>query len=201
MTSITHPSNPTPPLLPGHHRAYPNPARCAFDLSWGRKEPSTEESAGRSRAYPSPPMSGSPPLPLRSAHEAGSRGEAPSYYAPRLLDGLRGGPAQAPPTSNRDQTSPITRSYPPEPATRSPYSYPRPEDAGRIYVYPPQHHHGMPQGASAAPYLNSASSEPYPAPDRSQAADTQSLTSPKSQRKTKGHVASACVPCKKAHLR
>lgn len=26
-------------------------------------------------------------------------------------------------------------------------------------------------------------------------------TSPKSQRKTKGHVASACVPCKKAHLR
>ncbi|ETS05488.1 hypothetical protein M419DRAFT_70883 [Trichoderma reesei RUT C-30] len=146
-------------------------------------------------------MSGSPPLPLRSAHEAGSRGEAPSYYAPRLLDGLRGGPAQAPPTSNRDQTSPITRSYPPEPATRSPYSYPRPEDAGRIYVYPPQHHHGMPQGASAAPYLNSASSEPYPAPDRSQAADTQSLTSPKSQRKTKGHVASACVPCKKAHLR
>ncbi|KAL7822986.1 hypothetical protein V8C26DRAFT_195205 [Trichoderma gracile] len=203
MTSITHPSNPTPPLLPGHHRAHPNPARCAFDLSWGRKAPSIEESAGRSRAYPSPPMSGSPPLPLRSAHEAGSRGEAPSYYAPRLLDGLRRSPVQAPPTNHRDQPSPMTRPYPPEPTTRSPYSYPRPEDAGRIYAYPPQHHHGMPQGVSAAPYLNSASSnsEAYPVPDRPQAAESQPLTSPKTQRKTKGHVASACVPCKKAHLR
>ncbi|PTB70676.1 hypothetical protein BBK36DRAFT_1175146 [Trichoderma citrinoviride] len=203
MTSITHSSNPTPPLPPGHHQSYLNPARCAFDLSWGRKEPSTEESAGRSRAYPSPPMSGSPPLPLRSAHEAGSRGEAPSYYAPRLLDGLRGGPAQPLPTNHRDQPSPITRSYPPEPTTRSPYSYPRPEDAGRIVPYPPQHHHGMPQGMAPAPYLNSASSntEAYPVPDRTQAAETQPFTSPKTQRKTKGHVASACVPCKKAHLR
>ncbi|KAK1256111.1 hypothetical protein MKX07_008370 [Trichoderma sp. CBMAI-0711] len=61
----------------------------------------------------------------------------------------------------------------------------------------------MPQGASAAPYLNSASStsEAYPVPDRPQAADSRPLTSPKTQRKTKGHVASACVPCKKAHLR
>ncbi|TFB03139.1 hypothetical protein CCMA1212_004543 [Trichoderma ghanense] len=203
MTSITHPSNPTPPLLPGHHRAYPNPARCAFDLSWGRKEPSTEESAGRSRAYPSPPMSGSPPLPLGSAHEAGSRGEAPSYYAPRLLDGLRGGPAQPPPTNHRDPASPTTRSYPPELTTRSPYSYPRPEDAGRTVPYPPQHHHGMPHGISGAPYYNPASSnsDAYPVPDRPQAAESQPLTSPKTQRKTKGHVASACVPCKKAHLR
>lgn len=29
----------------------------------------------------------------------------------------------------------------------------------------------------------------------------QSSASPKSQRKTKGHVASACVPCKRAHIR
>ncbi|PTB80406.1 hypothetical protein M440DRAFT_1125210 [Trichoderma longibrachiatum ATCC 18648] len=203
MTSITHTSTPTPPLLSGHPRAYPNPARCAFDLSWGRKELSTEESAGRSRAYPSPPMSGSPPLPLRTAHEAGSRGESQSYYAPRLLEGLRGGPAPAPPTSHRDQASPITRSYPPEPTTRSPYAYPRPEDTGRTVPYPPQHHHGMPQGIPAAPYFNSASSnlEAYPVPDRPQAAEPQPLTSPKTQRKTKGHVASACVPCKKAHLR
>ena len=27
------------------------------------------------------------------------------------------------------------------------------------------------------------------------------LTSPKAQRRTKGHVASACMPCKRAHLR
>lgn len=31
--------------------------------------------------------------------------------------------------------------------------------------------------------------------------EPQSYASPKTQRKTKGHVASACVPCKKAHLR
>lgn len=205
MTFITHPSNPTPPFLPGHHQTYPNPARCAFDLNWGRKEPYPEESAVRSRAYPSPPMSGSPPLPLRSAHEAGSRGEAPSFYTTsRLLDGLRGGPTQPPPTNLRDQPSPLTRPYPQEPVTRSPYSYPRPEEPGRIVVpYPPQHHHGMPQGVSPTPYLTSASSssEAYPVPDRPQAAESQPFTSPKSQRKTKGHVASACVPCKKAHLR
>ncbi|KAL7938191.1 hypothetical protein V8C35DRAFT_291162 [Trichoderma chlorosporum] len=204
MTFLTQPSNPTPPLLPGPYQAYSNSARCAFDFNWSRKELLPEESAVRSRAYPSPPMSGSPPLPLRSAHEAGSRGEAPNFYATsRLLDGLRGGPAQQSPAGLREQASPITRPYPQEPTTRSPYSYPRPEESGRIVPYPPQHHHGMPQGVSQAPYLNSASSNPeaYPVPDRSQAADPQPFTSPKSQRKTKGHVASACVPCKKAHLR
>ncbi|EHK22300.1 uncharacterized protein TRIVIDRAFT_169905, partial [Trichoderma virens Gv29-8] len=149
-------------------------------------------------------MSGSPPLPLRSAHEAGSRGEAPNFYAtPRLIDGLRGGPAQPSPTNMREQASLMTRPYPQEPTTRSPYSYPRPEESGRIVPYPPQHHHVMPQGVSSAPYLNSVSSnsDAYPVPDRSQAAESQPFTSPKSQRKTKGHVASACVPCKKAHLR
>ncbi|OPB38346.1 Zn2Cys6 transcriptional regulator [Trichoderma guizhouense] len=205
MTFITQPSNPTPPLHPGPPQAYSNSARCAFDFNWSRKELLPEESAVRSRAYPSPPMSGSPPLPLRSAHEAGGRGEAPTFYATsRLIDGLRGGPTQPSPANIRDQISPIiTRPYPQEPTTRSPYSYPRPDESGRIVPYPPQHHHGMPQGVSQAPYLNSASSnsEAYPVPDRSQAVESQPFTSPKSQRKTKGHVASACVPCKKAHLR
>ncbi|KAK0764163.1 hypothetical protein N5P37_003558 [Trichoderma harzianum] len=205
MTFITQPSNPTPPLHPGPPQAYSNSARCAFDFNWSRKELLPEESAVRSRAYPSPPMSGSPPLPLRSAHEAGGRGEAPNFYATsRLTDGLRGGPTQPSPANIREQISPIiTRPYPQEPTTRSPYSYPRPDESGRIVPYPPQHHHGMPQGVSQAPYLNSASSnsEAYPVPDRSQAVESQPFTSPKSQRKTKGHVASACVPCKKAHLR
>ncbi|UKZ73909.1 hypothetical protein TrVFT333_001563 [Trichoderma virens FT-333] len=204
MTYITQPSNPTPPLHPGPNQAYSNSARCAFDFNWSRKELLPEESAVRSRAYPSPPMSGSPPLPLRSAHEAGSRGEAPNFYATsRLIDGLRGGPAQPSPTNMREQASLMTRPYPQEPTTRSPYSYPRPEESGRIVPYPPQHHHVMPQGVSSAPYLNSVSSnsDAYPVPDRSQAAESQPFTSPKSQRKTKGHVASACVPCKKAHLR
>ncbi|KAK4068530.1 transcriptional regulator family: Fungal Specific TF [Trichoderma aggressivum f. europaeum] len=204
MTFITQPSNPTPPLHPGPPQAYSNSARCAFDFNWSRKELLPEESAVRSRAYPSPPMSGSPPLPLRSAHEAGGRGEAPNFYVTsRLIDGLRGGPTQPSPANIREQISPIARPYPQEPTTRSPYSYPRPDESGRIVPYPPQHHHGMPQGVSPAPYLNSASSnsEAYPVPDRSQAVESQPFTSPKSQRKTKGHVASACVPCKKAHLR
>lgn len=202
MTFITQPSHPTPPLLPGHRQPSSNPARCTFDLSWGRKEAYSEESAIRSRAYPSPPMSGSPPLPLRSAQEAGGRGEAPNYYTTsRILDGYRGGPAQPSPTSLRDQPASIARSYVQEPTTRSPYSYPRPEESARIVPYPSQHHHGMPQGSQPS-YLTSASSnsDVYPV-DRSQTSDSQPYTSPKSQRKTKGHVASACVPCKKAHLR
>ncbi|KAM0261700.1 hypothetical protein ACHAQJ_002152 [Trichoderma viride] len=149
-------------------------------------------------------MSGSPPLPLRSAQEAGSRGEVPGYYAAsRLLDGLRGGPPQPSPTSLRDQASSMTRPYPQEPTMRSPYAYPRPEESGRIVPYVSQHHHGMPHGISPTAYPTSvsSSSDAYPVPDRSQATESQPYTSPKSQRKTKGHVASACVPCKKAHLR
>ncbi|EHK43189.1 hypothetical protein TRIATDRAFT_34761 [Trichoderma atroviride IMI 206040] len=204
MTFITHPSNPTPPLVPGHRQAYPDPTRSAFDVNWTRKEAYQEESAVRSRAYPSPPMSGSPPLPLRPAQEAGSRGsEVPGYYtASRVLDGLRGGPAQLSPGNLREQASSLARPYAQEPAMRSPYAYPRPEESGRIIPYVSQHHHGMPQAISQTAYPTStpSNSEGYPVPDRPQT-EPQPYTSPKSQRKAKGHVASACVPCKKAHLR
>jgi hypothetical protein len=44
-------------------------------------------------------------------------------------------------------------------------------------------------------------SVPYPTPERPPTRDTAEYSSPKQQRKTKGHVASACVPCKRAHLR
>ncbi|KAL7922310.1 hypothetical protein ACQKWADRAFT_85958 [Trichoderma austrokoningii] len=206
MTFITHPSNPTPPLVPGHHQAYPDPTRGAYDVNWGRKEAYREDSAVRSRAYPSPPMSGSPPLPLRPAQEAGgNRGsEVPGYYtASRVLDGLRGGPNQPAPANLREQASSLARPYAQEPAMRSPYAYPRPEESGRIIPYVSQHHHGMPQAVSQTAYPTSttSNSEGYPVPDRTQGTEPQPYTSPKSQRKAKGHVASACVPCKKAHLR
>jgi hypothetical protein len=42
---------------------------------------------------------------------------------------------------------------------------------------------------------------PFLGSDRGTIAEAPGYTSPKTQRKTKGHVASACVPCKRAHLR
>ncbi|KAF3350353.1 hypothetical protein VdG2_01489 [Verticillium dahliae VDG2] len=69
-----------------------------------------------------------------------------------------------------------------------------------------QHVHHMP-----APYMTMPgplppppqppSTQTYAGPTSQAPEDTQPFASPKSQRKTKGHVASACVPCKKAHLR
>merc|ERR1712000_322120 len=42
---------------------------------------------------------------------------------------------------------------------------------------------------------------PFSAPERAPIREPADFQSPKSQRKAKGHVASACVPCKRAHLR
>ncbi|KAG4424685.1 hypothetical protein IFR04_002218 [Cadophora malorum] len=43
--------------------------------------------------------------------------------------------------------------------------------------------------------------QPFSAPERAPIREPADFQSPKQQRKTKGHVASACVPCKRAHLR
>lgn len=199
----------------GQRRGVSDLARFALDLTWAkqRAEPGT---AARPRAYPSPPMSGSPPLPPNTTQEAGERASLYSSYpaAASLHDAYRGGSVAAPQRIIHGPPPHSSRSlYQPEPSERLAYSYPRPDEpTPTSATYPPiagqpMHHRpptympmtGPPSGPGPLP----PPSQTFAGSQATQSAvdDNASLTSPKSQRKTKGHVASACVPCKKAHLR
>ncbi|KAI1386417.1 uncharacterized protein F4822DRAFT_431286 [Hypoxylon trugodes] len=193
----------------GHRRGISNLANFALDLSWARAE--TDCALRSTRAYPSPPMSGSPPpLPPKPNPEVGDRGQG--GYQPTSHDAYRpsstvpGGEyrAAAPPQpSLLPPTTSTTRPFPSEGPERMPYSYHRPEESmGRPIPYQqqgpmvPQPQYPLPPvvGPSLGP-------SPYSMSSNQQVAENPPFTSPKSQRKTKGHVASACVPCKRAHLR
>ncbi|KND93128.1 hypothetical protein TOPH_02196 [Tolypocladium ophioglossoides CBS 100239] len=207
MLSIRRPFHITSPPL-GQRPGVPYLASGAPDLGWETKRAESEASA-RSRAYPSPPMSGSPPLPPKAAREANERGEGPALYSSALpQDVYRERPTQQPPADHRQHLPPpvpVSRLYPQEPS-RGPYSFQRPreEPMPQTPLYSPQQPHGVPHGVYQQEYTASAgpSSEgSYSVTSRASGLENQSYTSPKSQRKTKGHVASACVPCKRAHLR
>jgi len=81
---------------------------------------------------------------------------------------------------------------------RSAGGFPRPS------ALPPQTLPSMSQTLPQHTYLpasNSLPSSGVPMTNQPPATDSSTPASPKSQRKAKGHVASACVPCKRAHLR
>lgn len=193
----------------GPRRSPSDLVRFAFDLPWPRAD--CESAAhGPAGDYPSPPMSGSPSLPPKVAQEADDRGQG-VYHSAVSHDVYRSGPASStvqPDSRMLPGLSAPFRPYQPEPMERTPYSFPRPEDHIQrpLSSYTSQHHQIMPQN----PYLPAPSAIPTsgavptynPVSTRPPTQESQqSFASPKSQRKTKGHVASACVPCKKAHLR
>jgi hypothetical protein len=206
QTASRHRDTSSIPL--GQRRGVSDLARFALDLTWAINRAESETTA-RPGAYPSPPMSGSPPLPNKSHQEAGDRSQAQgSYQTTNLQDVYRGSSTAPSPSDIRGQSSvsslPV-RSYPPEPPERMAYSYPPlpPDEAMRRPVsYPPQNTSSLQQ---QPPYMPIAGPSTGPAPGYSapgqSSQENQPYTSPKSQRKTKGHVASACVPCKRAHLR
>ncbi|TRX96815.1 hypothetical protein FHL15_002121 [Xylaria flabelliformis] len=181
-----------------------------LDLTWA----SAEEKAyalRSTRAYPSPPMSGSPPRPPKPNQEVAERGQG-GFQAP-THDAYRAGPAisgvefrTGPPQPSLPPPPPLTagRPFPIETPERVPYPYRRPEDPlGRPMTYPPPPGQLIPQAQYslppvAGPGLGPA---PYSMSTNPSGSENPPFTSPKSQRKTKGHVASACVPCKRAHLR
>ncbi|KAI1503872.1 hypothetical protein F5X99DRAFT_416911 [Biscogniauxia marginata] len=154
-------------------------------------------------------MSGSsPPLPPKPNQEAGDRGQGvfqtPSHDVYRASSTVQGGdyravhpqPPLPPPPAG-------VRPYPLENPERIPYPYRRPEDTmGRPMSYPHQPGPMVPQPQYPLPPVAGPSMghTPYQIPSNPQGPENSPFTSPKSQRKTKGHVASACVPCKRAHL-
>ncbi|KAK4193749.1 hypothetical protein QBC35DRAFT_371036 [Podospora australis] len=195
----------------GQRRGISDLARSALslDLHWTNRADSV--SAARQRSYPSPPMSGSPSIPPKLSQEAAERTQG--TYQTTTHDVYRGIPTTQ--GQERTQTGVAgPRQYMSETLERTTqYSFPHPERptqpqplsytqlSGQI---------GVPPGGQYLPSLGSGNviGTPGPLPNQQVYAptihapihDTHQQTSPKA-RKTKGHVASACVPCKKAHLR
>lgn len=208
MQALLHRREPSLNSL-GQRRGCSDLARFSLDHSWPRAD--FEGTApGPTGDYPSPPMSGSSPIPPKVTQEADDRVHQVYQAAPghdayrtststtqvdsRMLPGL---------------ATPL-RPYQADPLDRLPYAYQRPEDHMQrpVSSYMPQHsqilsHQQHPYLPAPAPIPTSGTVPGYSTvTSRPPTRDSQqSFASPKSQRKTKGHVASACVPCKKAHLR
>ncbi|KAK1635418.1 hypothetical protein BDP81DRAFT_321391 [Colletotrichum phormii] len=209
----------------GQRRGISDLARFALDLTWATPTRAESETPARPRAYPSPPMSGSPPLPPKPNPEAGDRGQLHgSYPSTSPQDAYRGGlppttipqgDYRGPPPPPHSLPPPQPRSYHPEQQDRMPYSYPRPDD--HLRTAPSGYAHLANQASQALqqrappPYMHMSGPPPpqptgphqhgYASTMSQTSQDSGPYTSPKTQRKTKGHVASACVPCKRAHLR
>ncbi|KFA75086.1 hypothetical protein S40288_04025 [Stachybotrys chartarum IBT 40288] len=218
------------PSLPlGYRRGITDPGGSAIDLIGAPKTVGSEASA-QPWAYPSPPMSGSPPLPPKAGQEASDRSRAPLSSYPAIVpqDHRPGHPihtGSGDPRRSLPTPLSLPRTYPPERPGAASYSYRSHEEPlPRIPSFPQQqlqgssqgpppgppqgpphgHHHALPHGAASHQYLpltGPGSLASYPSSSRQPTLEAQPYTSPKSQRKTKGHVASACVPCKRAHLR
>ncbi|KAI0165489.1 hypothetical protein GGR57DRAFT_123097 [Xylariaceae sp. FL1272] len=192
----------------GHHRRKSDLATCALDLT--RARPENACASRGTRAYPSPPMSGSPPRPSKPSQEVIERGQGTFQVSGqnvyRTGPAFPGGDYPAAPLQPPLPPPPSTlgRPFPLETQERNPYSYRRAEDPlGRTLSYPPppgqlssQNQYSLPP--VAGPSLGPSS---YPMTMNQPGSNNPHFTSPKTQRKTKGHVASACVPCKRAHLR
>ncbi|KAK0120865.1 hypothetical protein ONS96_011065 [Cadophora gregata f. sp. sojae] len=190
----------------GERRGKSDLARFSLDLSWAR----AASDSARSRAYPSPPMSGSPPLPPRRNPDSSDRGHG--SYGSVGQDVYRG--MQTPQMEQHiEQRGPPMRGYAPEQA--SPIPYPGPYRPEHMPVAPMQYQQPLPQIAQQQPQQHPQQQHqmhgyqphpqqippPFSAPERAPMRESADFQSPKQQRKTKGHVASACVPCKRAHLR
>ncbi|KAF4869689.1 hypothetical protein CGCSCA1_v011191 [Colletotrichum siamense] len=197
----------------GQRRGISDLARFALDLTWATPPRAEFETPAQPRDYPSPPMSGSPPLPPKANQEFGDRGQQPhgSYPSINPQDAYRGGPPPPPTTQQGDiRGHPPPQTLPPPPARpyhteqpdRMAYSYPRPDD--RLRNPPSGYAHMASQALQQRPppYMQMPGPPPppsqhqhYPAPMPQQPPpENAPYTSPKTQRKTKGHVASACVP-------
>ena len=184
----------------GQRRGISDLARFSLDLNGARAD---SASAAHSGGYPSPPMSGSPPLPPKLTQEAADRSQG--VYQTIAQDGTYRG---IPPTQGGARYQPTALTRPPPAARptiggelqgRMHFPFPRPESAApRSLSYPPQPNHvPVPAAPSYLPPLTtglspSSASQPYPvvAQPPPLEGSSQQQTSPKTQRKTKGHVLS-----------
>jgi hypothetical protein len=192
----------------GQRRGISDPARFGLDLTRAR---AGSRGAAGLRSYPSPPMSGSPPLPPKISHGVAERSQGATYPA-TTQDVYSGIPATQSEERTQGGNAGGPRAFLTDAPDRAPYTFPRLEGTGsRPLPYPQPLSQVATQPAAylPGPGTGTAPSHPGPLPAlqtfppaaHHPTPDALHHTPPKPQRKTKGHVASACVPCKKAHLR
>ncbi|KAL2175633.1 uncharacterized protein P884DRAFT_45449 [Thermothelomyces heterothallicus CBS 202.75] len=192
-----------------HRRGIANTPRLGLDLAQTKAGPGA--AADSPHSYPSPPMSGSPPLPPQNSREVAEQGQG-TYRA--TIHNVY--PTAS--TAGNEERAQVagadgSRVFLSNPPDRASYALPPIEVPGAgslLYSHPPS------QGGAAqppvylpAPGTGTTSNHPgsLPSPQTYAPAAQRPITDfppntqSRSQRKTKGHVASACVPCKKAHLR
>jgi hypothetical protein len=181
----------------GQRRGILDLADIDLNLTWARVEP---PSAALVENYPSPPMSGSPPPPLpppKKSREILDRSQG--VFQDSASDVYRGLPATQGDVRLQATGPGATRPFAAEASDRPAYSFPVPESTGprSLSFLPPQVPMlSQPTYAGLGPSLSG-----YGAGSRASLPEVPGQESTKAQRKTKGHVASACVPCKRAHLR
>lgn len=202
----------------GQRRGLSDLARFSLDLGWARAD---SASTARLESYPSPPMSGSPPPPPKTSQEAAEKSQG--GYLASAQDVYRG--IQTAQGDERVQTvTPAsTRAFTTEAQERISYGFHRPEgpmlrplsyqqqqQQQQLGQVAPQPSYLPPvAGIGASPAtMTMTTTRPLPGPPAYHSAgpihptqEPHHASTSKPQRKTKGHVASACVPCKKAHLR
>ncbi|KXJ92180.1 hypothetical protein Micbo1qcDRAFT_60062 [Microdochium bolleyi] len=156
-------------------------------------------------------MSGSPPLPPNPHREAVYRESRPfqasrqdAYGGESVVPGHPRGPlpafGQLPPM--QIGARPVSM----HDRERRPSPYAHGDDsAAHQRPYSPQTYHARTENSYSGSATTSLAGPTFPgsAPQQGGSANSETTprSSPKAQRKTKGHVASACVPCKRAHLR
>lgn len=187
-------SSPIPPadLLSNLHLA-----SSPLDQNWAREL----SNSARSRAYPSPPMSGSPLKPPRHDSDSDSRGRSRDGFGQQQPQTRTYAQQLPPQTEAREgaREPPPATSHTPSMATQ----YSAYQSGGGIppeqspYQYTPQPSAQLPESSLPSYGFD----QPRPANYPFQMTERQEPASAAKTRKTKGHVAYACVPCKRAHLR
>ncbi|KAF4429993.1 Transcription activator of gluconeogenesis ERT1 [Fusarium acutatum] len=155
----------------GQRRGISDLAQIALDLAWV-SESAEQDSFARYRAYPSPPMSGSPPLPSKQPQDAGDRGQAPvGYSASSQPDTYWSNSNQQLPTDRRgpaNMQTTLPRLFQPGPPDAPPFSYRRTEETVPrpvSYIQPggpsmPQSSGYIPPGIPGAPSSYTSSVRP-----------------------------------------
>jgi hypothetical protein len=197
----------------GERRGISDPARFGLDLERTRAD--TGGAAGR-WCYPSPPMSGSPSIPPKSSQQAAERSQqthpttTQDVYSgipatTHLADDRRPSTGPVGPRSYLDAPERSSYGFPPRLEPPAPRSLPYPQPLSHLSTQQPPPPYlpgpGIASPVAGHPGPLPAPTHAYPPPSHQPGPEPLQDASTKPQRKTKGHVASACVPCKKAHLR
>ncbi len=206
MLSVSRPVE-SAPFPPGHRHGISNTFFHEEQISLYSPKQRSEPIA-RSGGYPSPPMSGSPPFePARAAQDLGSSSGSPRHNVLRDGSHTRWRVEQHPAAATNQSRGllPLSNTYPRE-TPRGPHLRRRSEHRlPPLLTYNTTESisglHGTPRQPYVSPAPSITPQHPAAQPQSSTPDASNRVTPPRAQRKPKGHVASACVPCKKAHLR